>query len=259
MVKGSFFWNALLQLKSLFDWSTEWTVNQGAAISYWFDNWIKPIMAQRIAPLPANRMWSLQQAIQNDLPHFDISRGAAEDKLWWKWTANKVYSAGSFYNTYLSGGRVKWAFHYTWQLQIPPSVKIFAYLCIKGKLLTHDVMSMRGIECDLQCVLCPTCPVETMLHLLFDCQYARKFWFRFRLHLGFPIMTRRASIPDTVTVSYQRCRSRLTRKLWGIYFFSGCWVIWKERNNKIFQGKCRDPNGAAENAFKQALMWEKFC
>lgn len=188
MLTGSFFWIQLLKLRPLFNWSTTWIINSGASIAYWFDNWTTPIMASLIAPLAENRTWSLQMAEQRGLPCFNLLHTATSDCLQWKWTGNNIYSASSFYNMVLTGGRTLWAFRFIWKLNIPPTVKIFSYLCLKGRLLAHEVMMQRGIHCDLRCPLCQRCPLETADHLLFHCDYAAVVWNRITIRLGYTIM-----------------------------------------------------------------------
>lgn len=41
------------------------------------------------------------------------------------------------------------------------------FLCLKGKLLTHDVMIRRGLQCALDCVMCQSCNLETTSHIFF--------------------------------------------------------------------------------------------
>ena len=65
MLKGSFFWNNLMKIRPLFDWSTEWEVASGKGISYWFDSWFYPTMSSiYIALLAFNRNWLLEKAVQ---------------------------------------------------------------------------------------------------------------------------------------------------------------------------------------------------
>ena len=120
-------------------------------------------------------------------------------------------------------------------------------------------MDIRGIPGDRRCVMCSTCSMETLVHILFYCEYAGWFWRTLKHLLGVDIVCKGNSMGDTVTKSHHACRSRLTRRKWGVYFFSGCWIIWKERNNKIFRNCCVDPFNAAAKAHREALRWLKYC
>lgn len=140
IAQGSFFWNQLLKIKHLFDWSTRWSIGTGSSISFWFDAWTFPIMASLSSPLPSNRTWSLQRTIANGLHSTDSISVGALDQILWQWTSNGEYSAKSFYDMIVATVRTKWRFEFTWHLKIPPSVRVFVFLCLRGKLLTHDVM-----------------------------------------------------------------------------------------------------------------------
>ena len=177
----------------------------------------------------------------------------------WNLTANGLYSASSFYQVITTAGRTKAEIQFTWYLQIPPTVRIFAYLTVHEKLLTQDVLMERGIECDRNCVQCQRCSLETAAHLLFNCDYARICWNRLTLHLGYSILCRGDSIQQTIIRSSRRCRHRLQRKTWGIIFFSLCWQLWKARNYKVFQRKCLAPILVVEHALKEARLWQKYC
>lgn len=143
-IKGSFFWNQLLKIRPLFDWSTSWKVASGSAISYWFDSWNYPIMSSLFAPLASNRTWSLEKAAQHGLPHNNALQGAAADQLIWRWNSNQEHSAQSIYQLMSGGGKTRWHFSFTWQLKIPPSVRVFVFLHLKDKILTHEVLNRRG-------------------------------------------------------------------------------------------------------------------
>lgn len=67
-----------------------------------------------------------------------------------KWSSIQEYSAQTFYEMVISGGKTGWMFYFTWQLRMPPSVKVFVFLCLKGKLLTRDVLDNQGFQCELR-------------------------------------------------------------------------------------------------------------
>lgn len=182
-----------------------------------------------------------------------------EDNISWRWGSGNEYSAKSFYDLVVAGGKTRWKFDYTWQLRLPPTVRIFCFLCLKGKILTHDVMLRRGMQCDLECVMCQSCHLETALHLLFHCEYATNFWMWYSGILGYSIMHISNSVQRTVSKSWSACKGRVARKEWGVFFYSGVWMIWKERNNKIFEGKNLDARGAAYKAWNESLLWIQNC
>lgn len=131
-------------------------------------------------------------------------------------------------------------------------------LCLKGKLLSHEVMIRRGWQCDSRCMMCDRCNLETTFHLLFQCEYAINVWRWYHSILGFTIMHGGRSVQQTVSKSCRASRGRVATKVWGVHFFSVCWIIWKERNRTIFEGDKMEPRGAAHRAWREALLWLRY-
>lgn len=138
---------------------------------------------------------SLREAFLSPLWDPQINGGSAilfndalDDELRWRWTPQGVYTAKSAYSILMTGGRVKWEFWKIWNYSIPPSVKIFIFLLLKGKLLTKDVMHRRNFNCTLDCVMWRDCQLETALHLLFNCSYSRAIWDKLANYAGTSIV-----------------------------------------------------------------------
>lgn len=102
----------------------------------------------------------------------------------WRWAENKQYTAKSAYEK-LSGGKIKDANVQIWKTKTPPTVRIFGYLLLRGKILTRDVLSKRKIHCQMNCVMCLNCGMETAIHLLFRCEYAASVWDELNRRMGF--------------------------------------------------------------------------
>lgn len=88
------------------------------------------------------------------------------DELIWNWTNNATYSAKSIYEIMASEGRIAWRYKVIWKCKVPPNVKVFAFLLLTNKILTHEVMMRRGFQCDDGCQTCQEGEVESLLHLL---------------------------------------------------------------------------------------------
>lgn len=82
--------------------------------------------------------------------------------------------AGSVYKVMVLGWQIRWGHMLIWRCHAPINVKIFVYLVLKERILTHDMMERRGMKCDLPYVVCSTCLIETPLPLLFLCPYAKQ-------------------------------------------------------------------------------------
>eukprot|EP00253_Pinus_taeda_P008935 PITA_08935 len=62
-----------------------------------------------------------------------------------------------------------------WKSEVIPKIKFFIWLLLKGKVLTAENLSKRGINGPSRCPNCCTAE-ETMFHLFIDCPFARRCW-----------------------------------------------------------------------------------
>lgn len=227
----------------------------GNIISYWFDTWWYPTAAMEAEEAGEGityRFRSLKDAATANAPYTqDISFTETVDEMYWLWTNNGLYSANSLYVMMITGGKEHWPYAYIWRLKIPPTVRIFAYLWLKGKLLTHDRMHEKGITSELSCATCAKCTFETAMHLFFQCSYASAFWSRVNMVIGHRIMIEGNSVQLTFDRSWRNYRGRLQRQTWNTYFIAACWFLWKERNSMIFNRKLRDPKWVADRAVER--------
>ena len=77
------------------------------------------------------------------------------------------------------------------------------------------------------CVLCDTCPEETLLHLFFECSFSQSFWWA----LGFKWNT-----DFDIHEMIQEAKERYSINFLMEILITGCWSIWEQRNDDIFRG-----------------------
>lgn len=214
MKKGSFFWNQLLGLKEIFDWATEWFAGHGYTISYWFHDWGQGILANMGLQIQFRRISLGAAAESRSLPTQGVTLSEEDDVLRWRWTETGIYTANSAYTIMISAGKIGWRHVNIWKFAIPPTVKLFLFLLIKGKVLTRDVMTRRKFRCEEECAMCDLQLVETALHLFVQCTYAQAIWRR----LGISINNRCQTIEEAWTEVSMREP-----------ILSSCaiWAIWK--------------------------------
>ncbi|XP_078158903.1 uncharacterized protein LOC144554459 [Carex rostrata] len=159
----------------------------------------------------------------------------------------------------IAAGKTVWAYRFLWKLKIPPTVRVFGYLLLHGRLLTHDVMMHRGLQCNLRCEVCQRCSLETATHLFFQCYKARRCWASLNAMLGCNIVSTGDTVQATVIKSWKACKRRMSRNEWGPYFFAVCWFLWRARHKKIFEDIEPDPIRIAQHAIREAKLWLKYC
>lgn len=121
-------------------------------------------------------------------------------------------------------------------------------------------MRKRRIACDLKCILCNNCPVESSLHLLFLCPYAVAVWFNLSRIVGFHLMTPGLTVQQIFLQSRDTARvRRIQEKIWAPIFVAACWQLWKERNKKNLGGQVRPPEILAYEIAQDSELWRRYC
>lgn len=203
---------------------------------------MQPTMDQTVNPQPQNRRWSLKDASQREqLLNTHLSN--AQDILTWDLSTAGVYSAKSCYETLVKVGKTEWHLAYTWRLKIPPTVQLFAFLFLKGTILTHDVEKGHILWSHANSAVLKQPGISSFI---VNMQPAARAGCRI-LYIG-------QDTQSTFTRSWTRCKSKMTRKKWGAIFLAGCWHLWLERNQRIFHGKSKGAELVADRAMQEARV-----
>jgi hypothetical protein len=125
-----------------------------------------------------------------------------------------------------------------WQTRAPSRVKFFMWLAMKGRCLTADNLQKRGWPHGDSCALCNN-EEESCQHLLVDCQFTNRVWRMLRSWLGVSF-----SLPgdegEHLTEWWRQVRQLFQpsyRPAFDTLCMLVCWMLWKERNLRIFEHK----------------------
>ncbi|XP_020262713.1 uncharacterized protein LOC109838703 [Asparagus officinalis] len=125
-------------------------------------------------------------------------------------------------------------------LQIPKHSFIL-WLVAQSRLLTQDRLCRMGIISSNQCALCSN-NLETCSHLFFECQYSATVWNLVMDWLKFNWKSCNwDSIINWFSHSLKRKRN-FTEKLKRMALAVSVYMLWSERNLRIFQEKARQPD-----------------
>ena len=124
-----------------------------------------------------------------------------------------------------------------WQKFIPPRANLVAWLAIKGKLKTGDMLLQKGIISPLE-ASCPFCAVsvESNSHILFTCRFAWSVWTEILRWWGLsaPLHNQCSSF----CLQWQGLvRGKKNRGIWILILGCVIWSLWYERNRIKFEGK----------------------
>ncbi|XP_020263250.1 uncharacterized protein LOC109839233 [Asparagus officinalis] len=138
--------------------------------------------------------------------------------------------------------KVSW-FSTAWDEFLYPKHSFILWLACNQRLLTKDRLCRMGMMSSNQnqCVLCCGHQLETSKHIFFECQFSADVWNRVMDWMRF----RWRSCYWDLIISWYSCNLKgrgPLRKLKRMCLSAAVYMIWDERNRRIFQGKMRDPS-----------------
>lgn len=235
-------------------------------ISYCYDTWAADPLA-RLGPgqeRPQRPLVSLADAHtiaqvfapENDELKDLMLNEEEDDRILRRWEGNGSYSAKSIYKILIGIGKINWPFMEVWKSKLPPTVKVFAIMMLRDKILTHEVMERRNMNCALNCVMFNNCPIESIAHLFFLCPYATHVWYLVSQMWGYRLMRPQGTVWEIWRTSRSMCGQRKTGE-WAVQFVATLWTIWKQRNCVVFGGAQLRPEILADRAYQDGKLWIK--
>nr|KYP76161.1 Putative ribonuclease H protein At1g65750 [Cajanus cajan] len=214
--------------------------------SFWFENWAHegPLanevpfvhlhdLTLRVRDVWQDGRWHLEQLhswLSTELQARIFSmqiwlHPSASDGFVWEASTNGEYLARTGYrwlcdrDVVLSGG-----WQWIWRLPLSESIRFFLWQVCHDALPTGALLVQRHVTPDGLCLRCRN-EVESIAHVLFRCEQAVRLWRL--LHLEEAICWWSGSWPKWLQLCFQRCH---------ILPLIACWVLWKMRNERVFNG-----------------------
>lgn len=125
-----------------------------------------------------------------------------------------------------------------WFSGMVPRHALILWLAVRGRLSTLDRLASFGITQTLTCPLCLR-ENECLDHILFSCQFANQIWHLLfgKCNLPCPYLCWGDLLQDVAT----RFKGKSLRDLIvRLMLAAGVYIIWKERNFRLFSRKNRD-------------------
>ena len=115
---------------------------------------------------------------------------------------------------------------FQWKARVPPRVAFFVWMAAKGKILTMDNLRKRKI-----------CIVEWCCsdHLLLHCTFAQAVWSLVFCLFGISwvMLARVVDLLACWMGDFGKSQSAL---VWGAVPHCVMWLLWREWNNRVFEG-----------------------
>ncbi|KAK2426239.1 hypothetical protein P8452_40952 [Trifolium repens] len=150
----------------------------------------------------------------------------------------------------------QFAFNNTWKTAVPSKVCALAWQLLLNKIPTRENLFRRGVLHDDE-ISCPLCneTVESTRHLFLHCPFASAVWYSLNRWLGVVVVP-----PFEMVQAYEqlvaRGPNRKIRKGFSGVWLAFVWVIWKTRNDQIFNNKVGNVEEALDSI--QRLSWHWF-
>jgi hypothetical protein len=267
---------------NLFYAATTITLGNGEIAPFWESPWLNGRKPKDIAPLifdiSSRKKWSVKQALQNNAWISKIKMDAnlttqhireyielwvalrevhlhedTQDTIVWNLTTNGEYTSASAYKAQFFGAISSNMNKLVWKAWAPPKIKFFAWLAIQNRLWTADRLEKRGWD---NCGLCPLCKQtgETATHLFSQCRYSRRLWGFIKDWVGTTCIrmeewTVELHIEDWWTMMASKAKAMASVTM------LASWLIWKERNARVFNNKSAPPTVLFDTFKNEARFW----
>jgi hypothetical protein len=186
-----------------------------------------------------------------------------EDRWVWNPGAEDGFSVKSTYvflDHLAVGGATRsslesFAFKFIWKSGVPSKVTALSWKLLLDRIPTRDNLHSRGIITveDSRCPLC-NIEIETAGHLFLRCRYVTGIWYAILRWLGVVSV-----LPPTILLSYAMlvgCGSnKKRRKGFSVVWLAYIWVVWKARNDRIFNNVVFDASVVMDQVQRVSWQW----
>jgi len=125
-----------------------------------------------------------------------------------------------------------------WHQQVPLKVVLFVWRLFCDRLPTKDNLLRRGvITLDSRLCIVDCNSIETTNHLFLHCSTFGSVWQCLLRWLGFSTALPLGVIDHFTQFSWDDGTVKDRRTILQVIWYATTWKIWKERNNRLFNGK----------------------
>jgi ribonuclease HI len=274
-INGSNIWNTAWKNRTLVQNHAFWEIKDGGSALFWQDSWqqLKPLdtledlttlknAMQQPVPPRVKDFWAAQ-----DMPHhwrrwktshqelevpdtLDLQPWHAHannrkiryqegpDILRWGYTPAGIFTIKEACTLYGSPQEpdTEPIWNKIWHPALWPKISTFLWLLAHNRTLTWDNLRKRGFSGPSCCVLCLQ-EEETKEHLFNACTYSQQIWDFGAQHMRKSGRNRsciNSTIENWNSISFN---NPILNCIWTLLPGFTLWLIWKERNQRIFHSR----------------------
>eukprot|EP00253_Pinus_taeda_P009559 PITA_09559 len=246
-ISGSMIWNASKIHCTFIQENSFWEIHSGKSARFWEDSWQQ---LPKIASIFHKPIWknSMQQANLTHVSQFWEQHPLQDFQQWKPASSWQIDWHGETYTEIdqeLSHRKIKYSNQQDklrWDTlqksKLWPKVSTFLWLLSKRRILTWDNLQKRGFIGPSRCPNC-TLHLEPILHLMETYPLAIQLWEKVD-QCNRRAGVRPGDIANTLrTWPKHPYHCPILNSLWNLIPGFLYWILWKERNNRVFNNSRR--------------------
>jgi len=145
-----------------------------------------------------------------------------------------------------------------WHKHIPSKVSLFVWRLLRNRLPTKENLARRSIlpSTELACTA-NYGNSETAHRIFIGCGIADCVWLHVRAWLGICSVAPNVLRHHFVQFSYMAGMPRSSHIFFKVVWLACVWILWKERNHRIFKNMAFDPSVLIEKVKLNSFLWLK--
>jgi hypothetical protein len=163
----------------------------------------------------------------------------------WRWGLDPSYGysvKGTYqYLTSSDSSGERGIYDMVWLKHVPSKVSVFVWRLLRNRLPTKDNLIRRMVlhQEDNDCVGGCGSP-ETAVHIILQCDFFGIMWQLIYKWVGISFISPDLVVDHFYHFGHLAGLPRYTYIYFQVIWHSTVWVIWKERNNRVFKHKAQD-------------------
>lgn len=265
---SSYVWKSICTARSILLLGSRWQVGSGNAIDIWKDPWVPRATTFRVITTKPTGcvLTRVQELIREDTRKWDLpllatvflppdvevirsiplSIRRTTDTLIWHFDKKGSFSVKSAYKLAFaeygartaastsSGDGFGAGWNTLWKAKVQGKIKLFWWRVCRGILPTKAALHKRKVPMETSCVFCGA-EVETSLHILRDCPFARGVWLSSPLG-RIDVQPRSLDLLGW----FLYCAEYLPVAAFDFFLYTG-WAIWNARNELVWNSRPPSP------------------
>ncbi|XP_022036789.1 uncharacterized protein LOC110939539 [Helianthus annuus] len=147
---------------------------------------------------------------------------------------------------------------FEWIAWAPQKVYFFVWRILNEGIAVKTNLDRRGVFVeDKMCVLCGY-SIDSMEHLMFLCPTACAVWWNIWVWIKIPTNVQIVSTMDLLEWLFNLNGSAIWKKVILVISFATLWIIWKTRNERIFDGKQSRVEVMVDKTKEESFQWIKY-